>query len=60
MTFYDPVSDVARGERALVVVPERVGEGSRRSIEARLDEAEKQAAALRDQLKAILAEALLR
>jgi GTP-binding protein HflX len=40
MTFYDPVNDVARGERALVVVPERVGEGSRRSTEARLDEAE--------------------
>jgi len=40
MTFYDPVNDVARGERALLVVPERVGEGSRRSIEARLDEAE--------------------
>ena len=39
MTFYDPVHDVARGERAVLVVPERVGEGSRRSIEARLDEA---------------------
>jgi len=37
---YDPVNDVARGERALVVVPERVGEGTRRSTDARLDEAE--------------------
>ena len=40
MTYYDPVSDVARGERALVVLPEKAGEGSRRSTEARLDEAE--------------------
>jgi GTP-binding protein HflX len=32
--------EVARGERAAVVVPERPGEGSRRSNEARLDEAE--------------------
>ncbi|MCH8615385.1 GTPase HflX [Sphingomonas sp. SM33] len=40
MTFYDPNNDVTRGERALVVVPERVGEGARRSTEARLDEAE--------------------
>lgn len=46
MTFYDPDNDVARGERALVVVPERVGEGSRRSTEARLDEAEGLAAAI--------------
>ena len=37
--FYDPVSDVARGERALVVVPERVGDGARRSTEARVEEA---------------------
>ncbi len=37
--FYDPIHDVARGERALVVVPERVGEGARRSIEARVEEA---------------------
>ena len=36
---YDPVNDVARGERALVVVPERVGDGARRSSEARVDEA---------------------
>jgi GTP-binding protein HflX len=32
--------DVARGERAVLVVPERAGEGSRRSADARLDEAE--------------------
>jgi len=37
---YDPVNDVARGERALVIVPERVGEGARRSTDAKLDEAE--------------------
>ena len=36
---YDPVNDVARGERALVVVPERVGDGTRRSTEARVEEA---------------------
>ena len=36
---YDPQNDVARGERALVVVPERVGGGSRRSTEARVEEA---------------------
>jgi len=46
VTFYDPVNDVARGERAVVVVPERVGEGSRRSTEARLDEAEGLAGAI--------------
>ena len=46
MTFYDPVNDVARGERAVVIVPERVGEGSRRSIEARLEEAEGLAGAI--------------
>jgi len=46
VTFYDPVSDVARGERAVVVVPERVGEGARRSTEARLDEAEGLAGAI--------------
>ena len=46
MTFYDPVNDVARGERAVVVVPERVGGGSRRSTEARLDEAEGLAGAI--------------
>jgi GTP-binding protein HflX len=40
MTFYDPVNDVARGERAIIVVPERQGEGSRRSIDARVEEAE--------------------
>jgi len=40
VTFYDPNNDVTRGERALVVVPEKVGEGARRSTEARLDEAE--------------------
>ena len=39
MTFYDAVNDVSRGERAVVVVPERVGEGTRRSTEARLEEA---------------------
>jgi GTP-binding protein HflX len=38
-TGYDPVNDVARGERALVVVPERVGAGARRSTEARVEEA---------------------
>jgi GTP-binding protein HflX len=37
--FDDPVNDVARGERALVVVPERVGGGARRSTEARVEEA---------------------
>jgi len=37
--FHDPVNDVARGERALVVVPERVGDGARRSTEARVEEA---------------------
>ena len=46
MTFYDPVNDVARGERAIVIVPERVGEGSRRSTEARLEEAEGLAGAI--------------
>ncbi len=46
MTFYDPVNDVARGERAVVIVPERVGEGSRRSTEARLEEAEGLAGAI--------------
>lgn len=39
-TTYDSENDVARGERAVVVVPEKVGEGSRRSTEARLEEAE--------------------
>ncbi len=38
--LYDPVADVARGERAIVIVPEKAGEGSRRSVDARLDEAE--------------------
>ena len=37
--FHDPVNDVARGERALVVVPERVGDNARRSTEARVEEA---------------------
>ena len=37
--FHDPVNDVARGERALVVVPERVGDSARRSTEARVEEA---------------------
>ena len=37
--FHDPVNDVARGERALVVVPERVGDAARRSTEARVEEA---------------------
>ena len=46
MTFYDPVNDVARGERAILIVPERVGEGSRRSTEARLEEAEGLAGAI--------------
>ena len=36
---YDPENDVARGERALVIVPERVGDGTRRSTEARIEEA---------------------
>ena len=46
MTFYDPENDVARGERAVVVVPEKVGAGSRRSTEARLEEAEGLAGAI--------------
>jgi GTP-binding protein HflX len=46
VTFYDPANDVARGERAIVVVPEKVGEGSRRSSEARLEEAEGLAGAI--------------
>jgi GTP-binding protein HflX len=46
VTFYDAENDVARGERAVVVVPEKVGEGSRRSTEARLEEAEGLAAAI--------------
>jgi len=47
MTFYDPENDVSRGERALVVVPEKTGEGSRRrSTEARLEEAEGLAGAI--------------
>ena len=46
MTSYDLESDVARGERAIVVVPEKVGEGSRRSTEARLEEAEGLAGAI--------------
>jgi GTP-binding protein HflX len=46
MTFYDPENDVARGERAVVVVPEKVGAGSRRSSEARLEEAEGLAGAI--------------
>jgi GTP-binding protein HflX len=46
VTVYDPVNDVARGERAVVIVPERVGEGSRRSTEARLEEAEGLASAI--------------
>jgi len=37
--FHDPVNDVARGERALVIVPERLGYGARRSTEARVEEA---------------------
>ena len=39
-------SGIARGERALLVVPERSGDGSLRSIEARLDEAAGLAAAI--------------
>ena len=46
MTFYDTENDVARGERAIVVVPEKVGEGARRSTEARLEEAEGLAGAI--------------
>jgi len=46
VTFYDPVNDVARGERAILVVPEKVGEGTRRSSEARLEEAEGLAGAI--------------
>ncbi len=30
---------MARGERAIVVVPERIGEGALRSLEARIEEA---------------------
>jgi GTP-binding protein HflX len=37
--LHDPANDVTRGERALVVVPERVGDGARRSTEARVEEA---------------------
>ncbi|HEX4761500.1 MAG TPA: GTPase HflX [Sphingomicrobium sp.] len=37
---HDAVNDVARGERAVVVVPEKAGEAARRSAEARLEEAE--------------------
>ncbi len=39
-------SGIARGERALLVVPERSGEGALRSVEARLDEAAGLAAAI--------------
>jgi len=46
LTFYDTENDVARGERAVVVVPEKVGEGARRSTEARLEEAEGLAGAI--------------
>jgi GTPase len=46
LTFYDAENDVARGERAVVVVPEKVGEGARRSTEARLEEAEGLAGAI--------------
>ena len=46
MTFYDSESDVARGERAIVVVPEKLGEGARRSTGARLEEAEGLAGAI--------------
>ena len=34
MSTYDPESDVARGERGVVVVPEKAGEAARRSTEA--------------------------
>ena len=40
MSNYDAENDVARGERAVVVVPEKAGEAARRSTEARIDEAE--------------------
>ena len=40
MSAYDTETDVARGERAIVVVPEKAGEAARRSTEARIDEAE--------------------
>jgi GTP-binding protein HflX len=46
LTLYDTENDVARGERAIVVVPEKVGEGARRSTEARLEEAEGLAGAI--------------
>ena len=46
MNFYDTENDVARGERAIVVVPEKAGEGSRRSTDARLEEAEGLAGAI--------------
>jgi len=40
MSAYDPENDVSRGERAIVVVPEKAGEATRRSTEARIEEAE--------------------
>ncbi|MFL4975947.1 MAG: GTPase HflX [Microvirga sp.] len=40
MNNFDGPVDVARGERAIVVVPERPGDGARRSSEARLEEAD--------------------
>ena len=46
MTSYETENDVSRGERAVVVVPEKVGEGTRRSTDARLEEAEGLAAAI--------------
>ncbi len=39
-------SGIARGERALLVVPERLGQGGMRSIEARIEEAAGLAAAI--------------
>ncbi|HEU4956050.1 MAG TPA: GTPase HflX, partial [Sphingomicrobium sp.] len=41
MSVFNRADDhgVTRGERAVIVVPERVGEGSLRSLDARIDEA---------------------
>ena len=38
--FGEPAVNVARGERAVIAVPELPREGSRRSAEARIEEAE--------------------
>lgn len=48
MSTFDRASEdgIARGERALLVLPDRSGEPNSRSVEARLDEAEGLAAAI--------------